>query len=97
MRTAFPERLIIYHAGTGKTTFLACLKVTTLFLFGFFDMIMTPAYFAAGEPLVKTAGGMPTSHPPHLLQSRIANPTLLKSPSAASSPPSTSPGAPPPS
>ncbi len=46
-----------------ETTFLACLKVTTLFLFGFFDLIMTPAYFAAGEPLVKTAGG---TSPPHL-------------------------------
>jgi hypothetical protein len=41
-----------------ETTFLACLKATTLFLFGFFDMIMTPAYIAAGEPLLKTAGGM---------------------------------------
>jgi hypothetical protein len=41
-----------------ETTFLACLKVTTLFIFGFFDMIMTPAYIAAGEPLLKTAGGM---------------------------------------
>ncbi|KAK4241568.1 hypothetical protein C8A03DRAFT_12222 [Achaetomium macrosporum] len=39
-----------------ETTFLACLKVTTLFIFGFFDMIMTPAYIAAGEPLLKTAG-----------------------------------------
>ncbi|KAK4097923.1 hypothetical protein N658DRAFT_256247 [Parathielavia hyrcaniae] len=55
-KAAYPERLIIYHAGTGKTTFLACLKVTTLFVFGFFDMIMTPAYIAAGEPFLKTAG-----------------------------------------
>ncbi|KAL2129043.1 hypothetical protein VTI74DRAFT_8300 [Chaetomium olivicolor] len=55
-KAAYPERLIIYHAGTGKTTFLACLKVTTLFVFGFFDMIMTPAYITAGEPLMKTAG-----------------------------------------
>ncbi|KAK4040068.1 hypothetical protein C8A01DRAFT_35940 [Parachaetomium inaequale] len=56
MATVYPERLIIYHAGTGKTTFLACLKVTTLFVFCFFEMIMTPAYIAAGEPLLKTAG-----------------------------------------
>ncbi|KAJ4297278.1 hypothetical protein N0V88_004196 [Collariella sp. IMI 366227] len=54
--STYPERLIIYHAGTGKTTFLACLKVTTLFIFGFFDMIMTPAYISAGETLTKTAG-----------------------------------------
>ena len=43
-----------------ETTFLACLKVTTLFIFGFFDMIMTPAYIAAGEPALKTIGGMST-------------------------------------
>ncbi|KAL2263547.1 hypothetical protein VTK26DRAFT_6283 [Humicola hyalothermophila] len=55
-KPAYPERLIVYHAGTGKVTFLACLKLTTLFVFGFFDMIMTPAYLAAGEPLLKTAG-----------------------------------------
>ncbi|KAL2125067.1 hypothetical protein VTJ04DRAFT_1432 [Mycothermus thermophilus] len=55
-KAAYPERLIIYHAGTGRTTFLACLKLTTLFVWGFFDMIMTPAYLAAGEPLLKTAG-----------------------------------------
>ncbi|KAL2271242.1 hypothetical protein VTJ83DRAFT_613 [Remersonia thermophila] len=55
-KAAYPDRLIIYHAGTGRTTFLACLKVTTLFIFGFFDLIMTPAYLAAGEPLLKTAG-----------------------------------------
>ncbi|KAK4128658.1 hypothetical protein N657DRAFT_32704 [Parathielavia appendiculata] len=60
-KAAYPERLIIYHAGTGKTTFLACLKLTTLFVFGFFDMIMTPAYIAAGEPFLKTAGGMTPS------------------------------------
>ncbi|KAK4251784.1 hypothetical protein C7999DRAFT_10485, partial [Corynascus novoguineensis] len=39
-----------------ETTFLACLKLTTIFVFGFFDMIMTPAYLAAGEPALKTAG-----------------------------------------
>ncbi|KAK3300522.1 uncharacterized protein B0H64DRAFT_17600 [Chaetomium fimeti] len=54
--TVYPERLIIYHAGTARTTFIACLKVTTLFVFGFFDMIMTPAYITAGQPLLNTAG-----------------------------------------
>ncbi|KAL2158031.1 hypothetical protein VTH06DRAFT_4841 [Thermothelomyces fergusii] len=55
-KPAYPERLLIYHAGTGKTTFLACLKLTTLFVFGFFDMIVVPIYISAGEPLMKTAG-----------------------------------------
>ncbi|KAK3896486.1 hypothetical protein C8A05DRAFT_20545, partial [Staphylotrichum tortipilum] len=51
----YPERLLIYHAGTGKTTFLAFLQVTTLFLFGFFDMVVVPMYLAAGESLTTTA------------------------------------------
>ncbi|KAL2180504.1 uncharacterized protein P884DRAFT_255677 [Thermothelomyces heterothallicus CBS 202.75] len=55
-KPVYPERLLIYHAGTGKTTFLACLKLTTLFVFGFFDMIVAPTYISAGEPLMKTAG-----------------------------------------
>ncbi|KAK3362629.1 hypothetical protein B0T25DRAFT_524831 [Lasiosphaeria hispida] len=54
-RLAFPERLVIYHAGTGKTTFLACLKLTTIFVFVFFGLIVTPSYLAAGEPAHKTA------------------------------------------
>jgi hypothetical protein len=41
-----------------ETTFLACLKVITLFVFGFFDMIMMPAYLAGSEPLLEAAGGM---------------------------------------
>ncbi|RYP43941.1 hypothetical protein DL768_009538 [Monosporascus sp. mg162] len=43
--TAYPERLCIYHAGTGRTTFLACLKLSTLFIFAFFGFVVTPAYF----------------------------------------------------
>ncbi|RYP65212.1 hypothetical protein DL770_009039 [Monosporascus sp. CRB-9-2] len=42
---AYPERLCIYHAGTGRTTFLACLKLSTLFIFAFFGFVVTPAYF----------------------------------------------------
>ncbi|KAK0730357.1 hypothetical protein B0H67DRAFT_29480 [Lasiosphaeris hirsuta] len=54
-RLAFPEHLVIYHAGTGKTTFLACLKLTTIFVFVFFGLIVTPSYLAAREPVQKTA------------------------------------------
>ncbi|KAK4144366.1 uncharacterized protein C8A04DRAFT_27820 [Dichotomopilus funicola] len=52
----YPERLLIYHAGTGKTTFLAYLKVTTLFLLGFFDFIVVPAYLQASHPILPTIG-----------------------------------------
>ncbi|KAH7018364.1 uncharacterized protein B0I36DRAFT_335833 [Microdochium trichocladiopsis] len=40
----FPERLCVYHAGTGRVTFLACLKVSTLFIFTFFAFVVTPLY-----------------------------------------------------
>ena len=40
-----PERLCLYHAGTGKITFLACLRLTTLFIFIFFGFVVAPAYY----------------------------------------------------
>ncbi|OTA63995.1 hypothetical protein K449DRAFT_20802 [Hypoxylon sp. EC38] len=42
---AYPEKLCIYHAGTGRITFLACLKISTLFIFVFFAFVVTPAYY----------------------------------------------------
>ncbi|KAI0011944.1 hypothetical protein F4779DRAFT_144908 [Xylariaceae sp. FL0662B] len=42
---AYPERLCVYHAGTGRGTFLACLKLSTLFIFVFFGFVVTPAYY----------------------------------------------------
>ena len=47
---------MIYHAGTGRTTFLACLKLTTIFAFAFFDLLVTPAYLASDHPLWQAAG-----------------------------------------
>ncbi|KAI1137247.1 hypothetical protein F5Y05DRAFT_84029 [Hypoxylon sp. FL0543] len=44
-RFAYPEKLCVYHAGTGRTTFLACLKISTLFIFVFFGFVVTPAYY----------------------------------------------------
>ncbi|OTA02187.1 hypothetical protein A9Z42_0025260 [Trichoderma parareesei] len=41
------ERLLIYHAGTGRITFLAMVKVTTLFLGAFFTFIVVPGYIKA--------------------------------------------------
>ncbi|TGO85919.1 hypothetical protein BPOR_0351g00020 [Botrytis porri] len=50
-RPAYPERLLIYHSGTGRTVFLGCLKVTTIFIFVFFTLIVAPAhYYAEDEP-----------------------------------------------
>ncbi|CAK7237747.1 hypothetical protein SBRCBS47491_010113 [Sporothrix bragantina] len=51
-----PERLLVYHAGTGRTTFLACLKVTTLFGLAFFAFLVAPAYIIAERPLWQVLG-----------------------------------------
>ncbi|KAI0474049.1 hypothetical protein GGR56DRAFT_650101 [Xylariaceae sp. FL0804] len=44
-KLAYPPRLCVYHAGTGRVTFLACLKLSTLMIFIFFGFIATPAYY----------------------------------------------------
>ncbi|KAI0837642.1 hypothetical protein F5Y06DRAFT_70900 [Hypoxylon sp. FL0890] len=44
-RFTYPENLCVYHAGTGRITFLACLKISTLFIFVFFGFVVTPAYY----------------------------------------------------
>ena len=40
----YPERLLVYHAGTGKTVFIGCLKVTTILLFTASCVILAPMY-----------------------------------------------------
>ncbi|KAK2676476.1 hypothetical protein RAB80_008662 [Fusarium oxysporum f. sp. vasinfectum] len=51
-----PEKLIIYHAGTGRITFMAMLKITTLFLGAFFCCVVAPSYIKAEKPELLTAG-----------------------------------------
>ncbi|KAI8954948.1 hypothetical protein F4801DRAFT_414734 [Xylaria longipes] len=41
----YGPRLCVYHAGTGRVTFLASLKLCTLFIFAFFGFVVTPAYY----------------------------------------------------
>ena len=52
-----PERLIIYHAGTGRTTFLAMLKLTSIFIGAFFTFVVVPGYVKSDKPWPETAGG----------------------------------------
>ncbi|KAK3330088.1 hypothetical protein B0H66DRAFT_542746 [Apodospora peruviana] len=52
----YPERLLIYHAGTGKTIFLATLKLTTVFAFAIFDLYAAPNFLMASAPLYQVAG-----------------------------------------
>ncbi|TVY28800.1 Heterokaryon incompatibility protein 6,OR allele [Lachnellula hyalina] len=47
----FPERVLVYHAGTGRTVFLGSLKVTTIFIATFFCAVLGPTYYyAENEP-----------------------------------------------
>lgn len=50
-----PVNVLIYHAGTARTTFLALLKVTSLFVGAFFCGIVVPAYVTSDKPYVDTA------------------------------------------
>ncbi|EXU98729.1 hypothetical protein X797_008204, partial [Metarhizium robertsii] len=50
-----PERILIYHAGTGRIAFLAVLKLTSLLLGAFFTLLAAPSYFRAGKPPPATA------------------------------------------
>lgn len=60
MQAVYPERLLVYHAGTGRTVFIGCLKVTTIFVFSFFGLVVAPTHFYSEveEPLWVPAAGM---------------------------------------
>ncbi|RKF62269.1 hypothetical protein OnM2_034055 [Erysiphe neolycopersici] len=47
MKAAFPSQILIYHAGTGRTVFLGCLKLTTIFICGFFTLVVVPKHILA--------------------------------------------------
>ena len=47
----YPESLLVYHAGVGRTVFLGCLKVTTLILFvASCSLLAPPLYRDAQAP-----------------------------------------------
>ncbi|ODM23784.1 hypothetical protein SI65_01373 [Aspergillus cristatus] len=50
IRRGPPERILIYHGGTGRTIFLGMLRVTTIFLFGASCLLVAPAFAADGYP-----------------------------------------------
>ncbi|EIT78357.1 hypothetical protein AO1008_09157 [Aspergillus oryzae 100-8] len=64
IRRGPPERILIYHGGTGKTIFLGMLRITTIFLFGVSVLVVAPA-FASDEfpwylaPAVVVGGALP--------------------------------------
>ena len=73
----FPERLLIYHAGTGRSVFLGCLRVTTIFVFAFFTLVVAPTHlYAENEPLWITGAGK-FKDSLHSLQSVSSMPLLM--------------------
>ncbi|CAK7273962.1 hypothetical protein SEPCBS119000_005926 [Sporothrix epigloea] len=74
---AVPERLLIYHAGTGRTTFLACLKVTTVFGLAFFTFLVAPAYIIADKPLWQILGIVSCGIVPFIVASYTSSPFVV--------------------
>ena len=54
-----PERILIYHGGTGPTLFLGMLRLTTIFLFGVSCLVVAPAFAAADYPWYLAPAGKP--------------------------------------
>ncbi|KAL4749820.1 hypothetical protein BDW72DRAFT_125744 [Aspergillus terricola var. indicus] len=50
LRRGPPERILIYHGGTGRTMFLGTLRITTIFLFGVSVLVVAPAFLSSDFP-----------------------------------------------
>ena len=59
-----PERILIYHGGTGPTIFLGVLRLTSIFLFGVSCLVVAPAFAAAEYPWYLAPAG---KHPQALI------------------------------
>ncbi|WQF87224.1 hypothetical protein CDEST_12238 [Colletotrichum destructivum] len=53
-----PERLLIYHSGTGRTAFLAFWKITSVFSCAFFCLVAAPSYIRAEDKTLVQAAGL---------------------------------------
>jgi len=62
--TAFPQRMVIFHAGTKRTAFLGMLKVFTVVTFGLLTFFQVPKhYYAEDQPSwVPGAGKLCLAH-----------------------------------
>lgn len=45
-----PERILIYHSGTGRTLFIGLLRVTTILILGVSTAIIAPTLRGDGQP-----------------------------------------------
>ncbi|KAK3396365.1 hypothetical protein B0T20DRAFT_442156 [Sordaria brevicollis] len=80
----YPERLLIYNAGKGKVMFIAFLKLTTIFIFVAFGLVLAPTYIINGSPLegiaVFTCGLTPMLFLAHASRPFVAQIHLTKMP-----------------
>ncbi|OLN84362.1 hypothetical protein CCHL11_05987 [Colletotrichum chlorophyti] len=53
-----PDRLLIYHAGTGRIAFLAFWKITSVFSCAFFCLVAAPSYIRAEDKTLVQAAGL---------------------------------------
>ncbi|KAN0069692.1 hypothetical protein V8E54_011998 [Elaphomyces granulatus] len=51
IRRGPPERILVYHGGTGKTIFLGMLRITAIFVFGASCLVVAPAFGASEFPV----------------------------------------------
>ncbi|PFH55338.1 hypothetical protein XA68_18559 [Ophiocordyceps unilateralis] len=50
-----PAQILIYHAGAGRTTFLAMVRLSSLVVAVFFIFLIAPAYVRADKDIASTA------------------------------------------
>ncbi|KAL4962130.1 uncharacterized protein BDV14DRAFT_111619 [Aspergillus stella-maris] len=50
LRKGPPEKILIYHGGTGRTLFLGVLRITTIFVFGASCLVVAPAFMSSEFP-----------------------------------------------
>ncbi|KAG0645535.1 hypothetical protein D0Z07_8778 [Hyphodiscus hymeniophilus] len=57
-KPVLPERLLVFHAGTGRSVFLGCWKISTIFIFSFFCLVLAPSYFQSDDQPIWGAVGV---------------------------------------
>lgn len=61
----YPEHLVVYHAGRGRTVFIGCMKINAIFLCSFSCFALAPSFYYSPEwpnwtiPAVIIGGAIP--------------------------------------
>ncbi|KAG5287763.1 hypothetical protein I7I50_12051 [Histoplasma capsulatum G186AR] len=59
------EKVLIYHAGTGKIAFIGMMRITTLLIFGVSSLVVAPAFYYSSDfpwyitPAIVIGGSIP--------------------------------------